>query len=143
MKCCAARLNGALDPHIARVSQALAHLPGVLALLASRLGVVLHFLCTGMSLFHMDVDDNVTPGGPEEAKLRAWEGIDAEHLGGVFAKAKAGELEDADIAAAQDLLRWCLERNPADRPQSMVQVAMRAAQTSSADSLCLCSVPQA
>ena len=94
-----------------------------LALLGARLGAVLHFLCTGMSLFHMDVDDNVTPGGPEEARLRAW---GSEHLvGSVFAKAAAGELEDADIAAAQDLLRWCLQRDPAKRPQSMVQVRTR------------------
>ena len=88
----------------------------------TRLGVVLHFLCPGMSLFHMDVDDNLIPGGPEEARLRAWESIDAERLGGAFAKAAVGELEDADIAAAQDLLCWCLQREPADRPQSMVQV---------------------
>ena len=86
-----------------------------------RLGVVLHFLCTGISLFHMDVDDNVLKGGPEEARLRAWQGIKAESLAGVFAKA-AGELEDADIAAAQDLIRWCLQHDPAQRPQSMVQV---------------------
>ena len=45
-----------------------------------RLGVVLHFLCTGISLFHMDIDDNVLKGGPEEARLRAWQGIKAESL---------------------------------------------------------------
>ena len=107
-----------------------------------RLGIVLHFLCTGISLFHMDVEDNVLKGGPEEARLRAWQGIKAESLAGVFAKA-AGELEDADIAAAKDLIRWCLQRDPAQRPQSMVQVAMRSAQNPSAASLCLRSLTRA
>ena len=38
-----------------------------------RLGIVLHFLCTGTTLFHMDAkDDNLIPGSPDEARLKAW-----------------------------------------------------------------------
>ena len=89
---------------------------------ARRLGVIVHLLCTRFPLFNMDVvTDNLVAGGDGEARLRTWEGIDDQSLSGVFAEVSQ-ELEDAEIEAARDLIRWCLRRDPAQRPQTMRQV---------------------
>ena len=85
------------------------------------LGVVLHLLTTGETLFHLNaVTDNVKPGGPEEARLKAWTGVGDDALRDVFSGAP--QLEDYVRENARDLVRWCLHPDPAQRPQSMVRV---------------------
>ena len=82
-------------------------------------------LCTGEPLFLPDEPTDKLLAEPKEswiARIRAWQGIDSDdRLARVFQTAQQ-ELEDVDILAAQDLLQWCLQRGPTERPQLMVQI---------------------
>ena len=71
------------------------------------------------NLLHVDALDDNLEDEAEEARLRAWPGVDPAHLRKVFVAA-GGALEDEEREAARDLLQWCLARTPAERPQREV-----------------------
>ena len=81
-------------------------------------------LCTGRSLFFLELNDDHLRSKAEEERLRQWRGADESSLGRmIFSDAKArAQLEDEELESARDLIAWMLEARPEDRPQSMVQV---------------------
>ena len=78
---------------------------------------------TGVTPFHMDLTgDNLADAGERE-ELSAWRGVSDEAMAAVFASAqRLGTVEKDELESAKDLIQWCLERDPANRPQSMLQV---------------------
>lgn len=115
------RSSGFIPPELARLGPS-ALLPRAQpAFDVWSFGVLLFLLCTGSDLFKLDANDDRLDGADEEARLRAWRGVDDGRLRRVFA-AEAHRLEDEELEAARDLITWCLQPQPAERPQSMVQV---------------------
>ena len=83
-------------------------------------GVVAYLLFTGQSLFALDaLDDNIVDS--EQQRLAQWRGIEKSCLAKVFSAVKH-DLEGEELKSAQDLVEWCLEPDPNDRPHSMVQI---------------------
>jgi serine/threonine protein kinase len=84
-------------------------------------GVVLYELCTGQPLFACDVDDNICDPMHLQ-RLAAWTGIGYQLHPNVFdrwPKEKRGPSGKKLMQEATDLLTWCLQPDPFERPPTI------------------------
>ena len=82
-------------------------------------GCVLYFLCTGRPLFaQTDASDDNIFDRDTCVKLRTWTEIDNKRLSYIFEDEQGEPVQDF----ARDLIRQCLNGDPAKRPQTMAKV---------------------
>ena len=82
-------------------------------------GCVLYFLCTGRPLFaQTDASDDNIYDRDACVKLRTWTEIDNKRLSYIFEDEQGEPVQDF----ARDLIRQCLNGDPAKRPQTMAKV---------------------
>lgn len=67
---------------------------------------VLYFLCTGLSLFRIDAQEDHLEDEDEEARLREWKGVPPATLAKVFRNDKRGALEESELKPVW----WRLQR---------------------------------
>ena len=93
-------------------------------------GVVLFELCTGKTLFRLDISDDDLTDPLDKCRLFTWHTIsdaeladifrslDAEEDHGIDGSGPAERLELAEVivASARHLCRWCLKGSPQERP---------------------------
>ncbi|KAK3279073.1 hypothetical protein CYMTET_13009 [Cymbomonas tetramitiformis] len=82
-------------------------------------GAVLFFLYTGRSLFHADVNDNMTQ--EDLHLLHAWRDDSARQRLSAVGTAIQYEVKER-AEACEDLICWCLQRNPHSRPVDFAEV---------------------
>ena len=90
-------------------------------------GVVLYQLCTGESLFTLDLNSDNIIKEEEKSTLMSWSSLQDENFLSKIFRASSDHTSTPVIAEStrkdvQDLIQWCLEGKPEDRPQSMDEI---------------------
>ena len=76
-------------------------------------GVVLFEMCSGRTLFAQDTNNDELISTTDRARLCTWHTITDDEMEPVLKDAKT---EDTIVAAAKNLIRWCLQGDPSQRP---------------------------
>jgi len=82
-------------------------------------GVTMYHMLTGIKLFNCDDDDNLKSESEQDELVR-WQGLKNDHLKHVLNRAPG--VSSGDVRSAKDLLCWCLQPDPDDRPQSFSEI---------------------
>lgn len=107
------------------------------------LGVILFELCTGHTLFAQDTNNDELVNLDDRTRLCSWLCISDEELEPVLKSSEVkfgAEDRNQTIAAAKDLIRWCLHGNPSARPTIDEFLAHRFLATDPAKKLTQCHV---
>eukprot|EP00924_Labyrinthula_sp_SR-Ha-C_P006081 augustus_masked-scaffold_65-processed-gene-0.57-mRNA-1 protein AED:1.00 eAED:1.00 QI:0/-1/0/0/-1/1/1/0/1301 len=84
-------------------------------------GVVLFYLLTGMPLFHLDSSTDDILRKKDKLELMNWLGLDEKRASLILHRANEAQFESPSTfkkikASAKDLLMWCLQGDPLNRP---------------------------
>ena len=81
-------------------------------------GVVLYQLCTGESLFTLDLNSDNLTKEDEKKKLMEWTSMNVETFRSkIFRERReSSDISGDTVEDAQDLIAWCLEGKPEERP---------------------------